>query len=47
MPELTTILVESHEPTGPYGAKAAAEVPINGPGPAVANTPLRGRDLSA
>lgn len=26
-----------NEPTGPYGAKAVAEIPINGPAPAVAN----------
>ncbi len=37
MPKLTTILVETEEPLGPYGAKSIAEVPINGPAPAVAN----------
>lgn len=37
MPELQTILVETHEPTGPYGAKSVSEVPINGPAPAIAN----------
>jgi CO/xanthine dehydrogenase Mo-binding subunit len=37
MPRLTTILVETEEPLGPYGAKSIAEVPINGPAPAVAN----------
>jgi len=37
MPELEIILVETHEPTGPYGAKAVAEVPISGPAPAIAN----------
>ena len=36
-PELTTILVPTHEPTGPFGAKAIAEIPINGPAPAIAN----------
>jgi len=36
-PELVTILVPTHEPTGPFGAKAIAEIPINGPAPAVAN----------
>jgi putative selenate reductase molybdopterin-binding subunit len=36
-PELTTILVPTHEPTGPFGAKAIAEIPINGPAPALAN----------
>jgi len=37
MPKLTTILVETEEPLGPYGAKSIAEVPINGVAPAVAN----------
>jgi putative selenate reductase molybdopterin-binding subunit len=37
VPKLTTILVPSHEPTGPFGAKAIAEIPINGPAPAIAN----------
>ena len=37
MPELKTILVETDEPTGPYGAKAAGEVPIDGPAPAILN----------
>ncbi len=37
MPEIITKFVESNEPTGPYGAKAVAEIPINGPAPAVAN----------
>ena len=32
VPELVTILVPTHEPTGPFGAKAIAEIPINGPG---------------
>jgi putative selenate reductase molybdopterin-binding subunit len=36
-PEVTTILVPTHEPTGPFGAKAIAEIPINGPAPAIAN----------
>ncbi len=35
--KLTTILVETDEPLGPYGAKSVAEVPIDGPAPAVAN----------
>lgn len=26
-----------NEPTGPFGAKTVAEIPINGPAPAVAN----------
>jgi len=37
MPKLTTILVDTEEPLGPYGAKSVAEVPINGPAPAIAN----------
>jgi putative selenate reductase molybdopterin-binding subunit len=37
MPKLTTILVETEEPLGPYGAKSVAEVPINTPAPAIAN----------
>ena len=37
VPELQTILVPTHEPTGPFGAKAIAEIPINGPAPAIAN----------
>ncbi len=37
MPEIVAKFVDSHEPTGPYGAKAVAEIPINGPAPAVAN----------
>ena len=37
MPEIEVILVETYEPTGPYGAKAVAEVPISGPAPAIAN----------
>jgi len=37
MPRLTTILVETEEPLGPFGAKSISEVPINGPAPAIAN----------
>ncbi|MCK5331768.1 MAG: xanthine dehydrogenase family protein molybdopterin-binding subunit, partial [Candidatus Marinimicrobia bacterium] len=37
MPEIITRFVHTDEPTGPFGAKAAAEIPINGPGPAVVN----------
>ena len=37
MPKLTTILVNTEEPLGPYGAKSVSEVPINGPAPAIAN----------
>ena len=37
MPQMTTILVEDTEESGPFGAKSAGEVPINGMAPAVAN----------
>ncbi len=37
MPEMETILVETDEPSGPHGAKAAGEVPIDGPAPAILN----------
>lgn len=37
MPELKTILVQTHEPSGPFGAKAIAEIPKDGVAPAVAN----------
>ncbi|MCY3413692.1 MAG: molybdopterin-dependent oxidoreductase [Candidatus Heimdallarchaeota archaeon] len=37
MPEMKTILVESYEPTGPFGAKSVSEININGPMPAIAN----------
>ena len=37
LPEITTILVPSHEPTGPYGAKSVSEICINGPMPVISN----------
>ena len=37
MPEMVTILVPTEEPSGPYGVKAAGEVPIDGPAPAIVN----------
>jgi len=37
VPDMVTILVATDEPTGPYGAKAAGEVPIDGPAPAIVN----------
>ncbi|MFB6344325.1 MAG: xanthine dehydrogenase family protein molybdopterin-binding subunit, partial [bacterium] len=37
MPEIESILVKTHEPEGPFGVKAIAEIPINGPAPTVAN----------
>jgi putative selenate reductase molybdopterin-binding subunit len=36
-PEITAILVPTFEPSGPYGAKAVAEIPMDGVGPAVSN----------
>ncbi|MCC6147321.1 MAG: molybdopterin-dependent oxidoreductase [Anaerolineaceae bacterium] len=36
-PEIQAILVPTYEPSGPYGAKAVAEIPMDGVGPAVAN----------
>ena len=36
-PDIETILVESHEPTGPFGAKSISEININGPMPAISN----------
>ncbi|MEW6264634.1 MAG: xanthine dehydrogenase family protein molybdopterin-binding subunit [Thermodesulfobacteriota bacterium] len=37
VPDLETMPVETHEPTGPFGQKGIGEIPINGPLPAVAN----------
>ncbi|MCE1254827.1 MAG: molybdopterin-dependent oxidoreductase, partial [Anaerolineae bacterium] len=37
MPELKTIFVPTYEPTHPFGAKAVAEIPLDGVAPAVAN----------
>ena len=37
VPELETIFVETYEPTGPFGVKAVAEIPMDGVAPAVAN----------
>ena len=37
IPELITIIVNSFEETGPFGAKSIAEIGINGPIPAIAN----------
>lgn len=36
-PQLEAILVQTYEPTGPYGAKAVAEIPMDGVAPAIAN----------
>jgi CO/xanthine dehydrogenase Mo-binding subunit len=37
LPEMKTHIVESHEETGPFGAKSVAEIGINVPMPAIAN----------
>jgi putative selenate reductase molybdopterin-binding subunit len=37
MPALDAIFVETYEPSGPYGAKAVAEIPMDGVAPAVAS----------
>ena len=37
MPEMETYIVETSDPFGPFGAKAIAEIPIDGMAPAVAN----------
>jgi len=37
LPEIQTFIIESHEKTGPFGAKSVAEIGINGPLPAIAN----------
>ncbi len=37
LPEVNSFLVETHEPTGPYGAKSVAELCINGALPAISN----------
>jgi CO/xanthine dehydrogenase Mo-binding subunit len=36
-PPLTALLVETHEPTGPFGAKSVAEIPTNAVPPAMSN----------
>ena len=37
VPDLTTIFIETYEESGPFGAKAVAEIPLDGAGPAIAN----------
>jgi putative selenate reductase molybdopterin-binding subunit len=37
MPQLETIFVETYEPSGPYGAKAVAEIPKDGVAPALSS----------
>jgi putative selenate reductase molybdopterin-binding subunit len=40
MPEMATIFVETYEPSHPFGAKAVAEIPLDGVAPAVGNAIL-------
>ena len=40
-PPLESILVETHEPTGPFGAKSVAELPTNAVPPALSNAIYR------
>ena len=37
IPEITSLAVETYEPSGPYGMKGVGEVGVNGPLPAIAN----------
>jgi len=37
MPEVQAILVPTYEPSGPFGAKAVAEIPMDAVAPAIAN----------
>jgi len=41
IPELTSLIVETYEPSGPYGMKGVGEVGINGPLPAIAGAVSR------
>jgi CO/xanthine dehydrogenase Mo-binding subunit len=40
-PPIDSIIVETHEPTGPFGAKSVAEIPVNGVPPALSNAVRR------
>ncbi|MDD3052411.1 MAG: molybdopterin-dependent oxidoreductase [Candidatus Cloacimonetes bacterium] len=37
IPPMKSIILDSYESSGPYGAKSVAEIAINGPAPAIAN----------
>jgi putative selenate reductase molybdopterin-binding subunit len=37
MPEIVAILVTTHDPAGPFGAKSIAEIPISAPAAAISN----------
>ncbi|MHB8087374.1 MAG: xanthine dehydrogenase family protein molybdopterin-binding subunit [Anaerolineaceae bacterium] len=52
MPEIDRFIIPTMDPSGPFGAKAAAEIPIDGAAPAVINaiydaTGLRLREIPA
>jgi putative selenate reductase molybdopterin-binding subunit len=40
MPELSTLFIETYEPSHPFGVKAVAEIPMDGVAPAVGNAIL-------
>jgi Aerobic-type carbon monoxide dehydrogenase, large subunit CoxL/CutL homologs len=40
MPAIRSIFVQTYEETGPYGAKAVAEIPLDGAAPAIGNAVL-------
>ncbi|NLC29045.1 MAG: molybdopterin-dependent oxidoreductase, partial [Chloroflexi bacterium] len=40
MPKIETIFVQTYEETGPFGAKAVAEIPLDGAAPAIGNAVL-------
>jgi putative selenate reductase molybdopterin-binding subunit len=46
MPELSTIFIETFEPTHPFGVKAVAEIPMDGVAPAVGNAILDACDAN-
>ncbi len=58
-PPIESIVVETHEPTGPFGAKSIGELPTNGVAPALSNAirdavgvrvtslPIRAEDVKA
>src|SRR5690606_17031539 len=41
VPDLTTIFIETYEESGPFGAKAVAEIPLDGAGAALATPAYR------
>jgi putative selenate reductase molybdopterin-binding subunit len=45
MPDMEVILVQTMEPSGPFGAKAIAEIPKDGVAPALANAIFNATDV--